>query len=355
MAFPVVPNKISTTTQSSRPITVHKEWQTRRKSAPATTTTDVTTLYDHLNHTGVARVRRNSPYRGQADRTVARGDAVRVLPGVIAAAALAYDPTTLIRALWLWDPNTILTGKAALIMHGMTAPNTHHVLDFTGITSIEACSLTRHLSRPGITVHRWHIPDRFITYREHIRLTTPEVCVLILAIHGNWDWVCEALRQRLVSPGSCRAARKSLTGRYPKTQVDQALADIALNAWSIPELHMARLLRATGITGHKSNHEIHAGNRIYYLDQAFNAEKLATEIDGRTIHGTIDGYEHTMMRTAHLEQHGWKILHITPTMLRHHPHFVLDWITTHLHIRHKPTRHYTEPQLRHIMTGLDSI
>jgi len=127
------------------------------------------------------------------------------------------------------------------------------------------------------------------------------------------------------------------------------LADIALNAWSIPELHMARLLRATGITGHKPNHEIHAGNRTYYLDQAFNAEKLAIEIDGRTVHGTIDGYEHTMMRTAHLERHSWKVLHITPTMLRHHPHFVLDWVATHLHTHHKPTRHYTEPQLRHII------
>jgi len=61
-----------------------------------------------------------------------------------------------------------------------------------------------------------------------------------VAIGGGGEGVCEARRQRVVTPESCRQARKSLTGRYPKTKVDTALADICLAAWSIPELEMGK-------------------------------------------------------------------------------------------------------------------
>ena len=111
-------------------------------------------------------------------------------------------------------------------MLGMKAPGTTRPMDFYGVKEVEAFSTTRRLTRPGIRVRRWHIPHRFITEREQIRIATAEVSVLILAIQGEWEWVCEALRQRVVTPESCRQARKSLTGRYPKTKVDTALADI---------------------------------------------------------------------------------------------------------------------------------
>ena len=74
----------------------------------------------------------------------------------------------------------------------------------------------------------------------------------------------QALRQRLVIPASCRAARKALTGRYSKSEVDRALADIDLNPWSIPELELARILRAAGITGHRPNHEVWVGEENYH-------------------------------------------------------------------------------------------
>ncbi|WP_408640150.1 hypothetical protein [Cutibacterium equinum] len=290
--------------------------------------------------------------RGQADRAVARGDAVRILPGVVAATSLARDPRTIIRALLLWHRDVVLVGKAALILLGMTPPGSAHPMDLRAINEVEAFSRTRSLVRPGIRVHRWHMPHRFITERERVRLAEPEVSVLILAIQGEWEWVCEALRQRFVTPEGCREARKSLTGRYSRTQVDAALADIALAPWSIPELEMGRILRAVGVTGNKPNHKVRVGDRHYYLDQAFEAETVALEIDGRNVHGTADGYEATMMRSAHLDRHGWKVLHTTPTMIRRNPRFVLDWLASHLHRRHRPKAMFSEPVLRDIMRGL---
>ena len=193
------------------------------------------TFQDQIERRGIARIHRHSYIRGQADRAVARGDAVRILPGVVAATPLARDPETIIRALFLWHRDVVLVGKTALILLGMTAPGSVRPMDLRTVDEVEAFSRTRALVRPGIRVHRWHVPHRFITERERIRLAAPEVSVLVLAIQGEWEWVCEALRQRLVTPESCRRARKSLTGRYPRDQVDAALADITLAAWSIPE------------------------------------------------------------------------------------------------------------------------
>ncbi|MSS44800.1 hypothetical protein FYJ43_01750 [Cutibacterium sp. WCA-380-WT-3A] len=308
-------------------------------------------LGEQLDRRGVARIHRHSYVRGQADRAVARGDAVRILPGVVAVTALARDPRVIIRALLLWHRDIVLVGKAGLVMLGMTAPGTNRRMDFHRVNEVEAFSTTRRVSRPGIRVRRWHVPRRFITEREHVRVAAAEVSVLILAIQGEWEWVCEALRQRVVTPESCRRARNSLRGRYPKIMIDAALADICLAAWSIPELEMGRVLRATGITGHKPNHRIRVGDRYYYLDQAFEAEKVALEVDGRSVHGTIDGFEATMMRTAQLDRHGWKVLHVTPTMFRENPRFVLDWLASHLHRRHRPKTMFTEPTLRRIMNG----
>ncbi|AOH45504.1 endonuclease domain-containing protein [Cutibacterium modestum] len=308
-------------------------------------------LGEQLDRRGVARIHRHSFVRGQADRAVTRGDAVRILPGVVVVTALARDPRIIIRALLLWHRDVVLVGKAALIMLGMKAPGTHRPMDFHGVNEVEAFSTTRRLTRPRIRVHRWHMPHPFITEREQVRIAAAEVSVLILAIQGEWEWVCEALRQRVVTPESCRQTRKSLTGRYPKAKVDAAVADICLAAWSIPELEMGRVLRATGITGHKPNHKVRVGEHYYYLDQAFEAEKVALEIDGGSVHGTIDGFEATMMRSAHLDRHGWKVLHVTPTMLRENPRFVLDWLASHLHRRHRPKTMFTESVLRWIMNG----
>ncbi|WCC79865.1 hypothetical protein O6R08_10500 [Cutibacterium equinum] len=310
------------------------------------------TLQDYLNRHGVARIHRYSPIRGQADRAVARGHAVRILPGVVAATGLADDPHTVIRALLLWHRDITLVGRVALVLQGLKAPGADRYMDLARIGSVEAFSRTRCLDRPRIRVHRWHMPRRYLVERDGIWMTMPEVSVLILAIAGDWEWVCEALRQHLVTPASCRKARKALAGRYSKAQVDAALADIDLNAWSIPESEMGRMLRAVGVTGHKPNRKIWAGEHCYYLDQAFDAEHVALEIDGRSVHATADGFEDTMMRSAHLDRHGWTVLHTTPTMMRRSPRFVLDWLASHLHRRHRPKTMYTETVLRRIMNGV---
>ena len=300
---------------------------------------------------GVARIHRFSHLRGQADRAVAAGKAVRILPGVVSPTSVANDPRVRIKAVHMWHRDAVLIGKAALVMQGLKPPGQHlHNLD--AVKEVEAYSRTRSIEREGIRVHRWRVPRRYVTERYGMWVVEPEVSVLLLALDGDWAWVCEALRQGLVSPESCRASRSSLSWRFSRRQISSALADINLRSWSIPELEFGRLMRAVGITGVKPNQAVRAGNRRYILDKAFEAEKVAVEIDGRAIHGTIDGYENTMMRSANLDRSGWKILHTTPTMIRQHPQFVLDWLASHLHRRHRPRTTFPEHILRQTIAGI---
>ncbi|OIJ76750.1 hypothetical protein APY06_01535 [Cutibacterium avidum] len=251
----------------------------------------------------------------------------------------------------MWHRDAVLIGKAALVMQGLKPPG-QHLHDLDAVKEVEAYSRTRSIEREGIRVHRWRVPRRYVTERYGMWVVEPEVSVLLLALDGDWAWVCEALRQGLVSPESCRASRSSLSWRFSRRQISSALADINLRSWSIPELEFGRLMRVVGITGVKPNQAVRAGNRRYILDKAFEAEKVAVEIDGRAIHGTIDGYENTMMRSANLDRSGWKILHTTPTMIRQHPQFVLDWLASHLHRRHRPRTTFPEHILRQTMAGI---
>lgn len=251
----------------------------------------------------------------------------------------------------MWHQNAVLIGKAALVMQGLKPPG-EHLHDFDAVKDIEAYSRTRSIEREEIRVYRWRVPRRYVTQRHGMWVVEPEVSVLLLAIRGDWAWVCEALRQGLVSPESCRDARSSLSWRFSRQRIASALADINLRSWSVPELEFGRLLRAVGITGVKPNHAVRAGDRRYILDKAFEAERVALEIDGRMIHGTAEGYENTMMRSANLDRSGWKVLHTTPTMIRQHPQFVLDWLTSHLHRRHRPRVTFPEHILRQIMAGV---
>ena len=131
---------------------------------------------------GMARIVRDSPLRGQADRSVARGDTVRILPGVVAATGAARHVTTMIQALKLWHRDATLVGMAALVLLGLKNPVTQRCWDYTGIQAIEAFSPTRRLRRPRIWVHRWHVPHHFTIEEEGIRVAIPEVSVIILSL-----------------------------------------------------------------------------------------------------------------------------------------------------------------------------
>lgn len=300
---------------------------------------------------GVVRIHRFSRTRGQADRAVKAGRAIRMLPGVVADAGRADDSRVKMQAIHMWHRDAVIIGKAALVAQGMIPPGSR-TRDFSAIHLVEAFSRTRGIKREGILVHRWRVPRRYVTQYRDVPMAIPEASVLLLAVRGEWEWVCEALRQKLVTPRSCRSARSCLSWKFGRHRITAALADISFNPWSVPELWLSRALRAVGFTGWHSNTRVDTAEEAFTLDQAFDAERVGVEVDGRCVHGTPEGYEATMMRSASLDRHGWRMLHITPTMLRQRPRFVLEWLAQRIHKRHRPKVMMSDHELSRIMLGL---
>lgn len=110
------------------------------------------------------------------------------------------------------------------------------------VHQVEAFSPTRHIRRDGIVVHRWQVADHYIL-DEPCALAVPEMSVLLLAIRGEWEWVCAALEHGLVTPWSCRMARGAMSWRFRQHEIDAALGSISLEPWSVSEFQLAQTLR----------------------------------------------------------------------------------------------------------------
>lgn len=64
-------------------------------------------------------------------------------------------------------------------------------------------------------------------------------------------------------------------------------------------------------------------------------EKVIVEVDGYTFHGKPRDYEMTARRHALLAGAGWRVIRVTPMMIREAPELVLDTIRSALWRRHQ--------------------
>lgn len=135
---------------------------------------------------GVVRIHRFSRTRGQADRAVKAGRAIRMLPGVVADAGRADDSRVKMQAIHMWHRDAVIIGKAALVAQGMIPPGSR-TRDFSAIHLVEAFSRTRGIKREGILVHRWRVPRRYVTQYRDVPMAIPEASVLLLAVRGEWE------------------------------------------------------------------------------------------------------------------------------------------------------------------------
>ena len=106
------------------------------------------------------------------------------------------------------------------------------------------------------------------------------------------------------------------------------LLDSRAEPWSKAERLVHRLYRDAGITGWVGNLKIWVPQlwTSYYLDIAFERQRLACEIDGREFHDTDDAFETDRERQNVIVLCGWTVLRFTWTMLTEQPDHVV-WVT----------------------------
>ncbi|HEU5485061.1 MAG TPA: DUF559 domain-containing protein, partial [Microlunatus sp.] len=119
-------------------------------------------------------------------------------------------------------------------------------------------------------------------------------------------------------------ALRSTANRRGNTHRWLVLLDSRAEPWSRAERLVHRLYRQDGITGWRANQKlVLPGVGTYYLDIAFDAARVAVEVDGWAYHSKPAVFETDRHRQNALVLDGWLVLRFTWTMLTADPDYVL--------------------------------
>lgn len=263
---------------------------------------------------GVILLREHPELIDVVKRRVACGQLVTVLPGVYVPAEHADDLGVRLRAAARWDPDAVLLGRVAA-----------RLSFWPGVTVDRVELAVRNQRRPqrGFAFSRRRIPPELVSSRHGIRHTSPSLTALDLSDLDHTDAIDTALRTRAVTLDSLHEALRLSPYRRGNGERRRVLLDSRAEPWSRAERLGHRLLRRDGITGWKANVPVYHLGFLYYIDIAFEAFKLAVEIDGRFHENDPAVFEADRWRQNALALSGWLVLRFTWPMLRDHPeHFV---------------------------------
>lgn len=242
-------------------------------------------------------------------RYVEAGQWRQLFPGVFMAAT--HSPSDIQRAcgaVLLAGAGAVLSHMSAIALHGLGPWPAHvHLTVPHG----------RHRRFPDI---RWHqsriLAAEDLAVLQGIPTTTIERTLLDAGTQADRALlqilVDEAVRLRLTGVGALavRALEVRPDGRFGGRRLRQVLATIPpINADSVLEMVMARLLDAGGLGDYVHHHHVDVGGLTYELDFAYVAERLGLECDGAAFHERPSRRARDTIRDIDLARVGWRILH----------------------------------------------
>ena len=252
-------------------------------------------------------------------RAASAGRLVRPLPGVFADPGNADQLLTKVLAVSRWDPDAVIRGRAAAALSYW--PD-------VSVGAIEVASPMRHAAQPGFAFQRRRIPTDLVQQGGPFAFTTPPLTAIELSTLVDTDPIDMALRRKVADLASLRHALEQTSKRRGNTERWRVLLDSRAEPWSKAERLAHRLYRDAGITGWVGNLKIWVPQQwaTYYLDIAFEQQRLACEVDGREFHDTTDAFETDRARQNAIVLTGWTVLRFTWKMLTEQPDYVV-WAT----------------------------
>ena len=276
---------------------------------------------------GVAKISSVGRVARQARKAAREGWVIRPLPRIVMTTDAVRRPDAWMRAVMLWRPNAIFTGRAALYLAGMRD------VDVTEIDVIIPHAMPRLPRRSWLRFHRAG-RESIIDDRNGFRTTHAYTCFW-LALRGDWEAATASLRAGWVSPEELRDARRRLARKVSPGTTKGVLRQLLDRPWSVAERELHALLHEYRVNGWRANERLWINGRVLFPDLWFKHEKVIVEVDGYTFHGKPRDYEMTARRHALLAGAGWRVIRVTPMMIREAPELVLDTIRSALWRRHQ--------------------
>lgn len=222
------------------------------------------------------------------------------------------EPTAhdrLLAALVSAGPHAALSGAAALAqwpLHEVPVPQRPLVLVPAWSSATPSSSV--HVRRTAVPFSaHWRNGLRVV----HISRALADHCVTVRRRDSVLGLTSEAVRLQLCTVDDLAAAYR-VGPRRGSAHLRTVLEDLSAGAWSVPEGHIARALRAAAVPPFEQNVPIHtaAGELLGIADVWWADLRAALEVQGAKDHSSPAAWTQTVRRASRFEEHGVSVMHV---------------------------------------------
>lgn len=261
----------------------------------------------------VLDIRDHRELRSTVCRMSSRKELVEVLPRLYVPAESSGDPSTLLRALTLWSPHCVVTGRSAWQLINDEIPR----LPFT-IALLSATPLPRWVRRI-----RREIPAAHVVHRHGIRCASPVYLAVESASDDGGEKLFTVLRKGLAHVDDLLPTLEVFRGTRGNVARSRITRQCLLKPWSFAEHRLQQLLLDHGIDDWVANHAFIVGATTVVADLYFPAAGLVVEFDSWEFHGSRSAFEADRHKQNLLAQCWLRVVRITWQMLTNDPEGVV--------------------------------
>jgi putative AbiEi antitoxin of type IV toxin-antitoxin system len=241
----------------------------------------------------------------EVDRLISSGAVVATVhPGVYRAAGA---PATEEAATWL-----AVLGCRAVLSYVSAARHWELPVAADGQIHITRFDRSRFRPSPLLRVHRTLLVPGATTDRWGLEVTTRTEtlldCLGWLPLPAARTLLDRAMQQSWLSEQLIRRRLDEQSGRWGNRQLRRLLDQTLPGAEAESERRVHRILHAAGITGWTPNLAIVLDGLRFRLDLAFEAAKVAIEVEGWAFHRDKDRRDRDLAKLNALARHGWILI-----------------------------------------------
>lgn len=243
---------------------------------------------------------------------MARGELVRLLPGLYCSPEAANDLAVRAVAVTMHDPNAVIVGAAAARLHWW--PELRADL-------LTAARRNGAPSAEGFGWERRVVPAELIWRPSGVPLTSPALTVLDLIPSLGGRAIDEALRRRAATLEQMWRALELTPGRRGNALRTILLEDSRDEPWSEAERNLHRRYRSCDLPWrYRTNFWVTLNDgRRTALDLAVPELTLGFESDGFEYHGSRSAFEYDRDRDSDLTAQRWHVVRLSASFLEHSP------------------------------------
>jgi very-short-patch-repair endonuclease len=225
-----------------------------------------------------------------------------------------------------WMAAVLACGEEALLSH-RSAARLWNLMPTASEWPDVTCP-ERRIRRDGIVSHRGSMPADERMVEDGIPVTSPFRTVFDLAAVLDSRGLERALHEAEVREVRDRVSLPMLLERYPGRRGArnlQALLESRRPVGSTRndfEEAFVALIDAHGLPRPRLNADLSLRGRFFEIDALWERERVALELDSRSVHGTPRNFESDRQRDRILIAEGWRTLRITWRQLQEEPEAV---------------------------------